>query len=161
MLARNFKGFTLIELLVTVTIVGVLSAIALPNFLNSIEKAKATEAKSNLGILNRAQQVYRFEKNSFASDLSTLSVDGANISGKYYQYSVNGETDTATAFADPGTLDLKVYASGVVQRPDQTSTQIICESLQVKGSGVNNAAAVSLTIGPPASASCLSGRKVE
>ena len=42
------KGFTLVELMVVIVIVGVLSAVALPNFLSQTDKAKATEAKSNI-----------------------------------------------------------------------------------------------------------------
>ena len=41
------KGFTLVELMIVIVIVGILSAVALPQFLNQTEKAKATEAKSN------------------------------------------------------------------------------------------------------------------
>ena len=42
------NAFTLVELMVVVAIVGILSAIALPNFLTATDKAKATEAKSNI-----------------------------------------------------------------------------------------------------------------
>ena len=42
------NAFTLVELMVVVAIVGILSAIALPNFLTATGKAKATEAKSNI-----------------------------------------------------------------------------------------------------------------
>ena len=41
-------AFTLVELLVVVAIVGILSAVALPNFLSQTDKAKATEAKTHL-----------------------------------------------------------------------------------------------------------------
>jgi type IV pilus assembly protein PilA len=40
------KGFTLVELMIVIVIVGVLSAVALPNFLNQTGKAKLTEAKT-------------------------------------------------------------------------------------------------------------------
>ena len=42
------SAFTLVELLVVVAIVGILSAIALPNFLAQTDKAKATEAKTHM-----------------------------------------------------------------------------------------------------------------
>jgi|TARA_Y100001933_G_scaffold135288_1_gene134517 type IV pilus assembly protein PilA len=46
--AITTKAFTLVELLVVVAIVGILSSVALPNFLSQTDKAKATEAKTNI-----------------------------------------------------------------------------------------------------------------
>ena len=46
--AQSPNAFTLVELLVVVAIVGILSAIALPNFLAQTDKAKATEAKTHI-----------------------------------------------------------------------------------------------------------------
>lgn len=65
---HNNEGFTLIELLVVIIIVGILSAIALPSFLNQANKARESGAKTNLGAINRAQQAYRVENGQFATD---------------------------------------------------------------------------------------------
>jgi type IV pilus assembly protein PilA len=127
---KGNEGFTLIELLVVIIIVGVLAAIALPSFLNQIGKARGSEAKSSLGTINRSQQAYRLESNTFATALGNLD---AKVTGKFYTYSVNaGSTaGTATALTTPvaGQGDLKVSSSWVGQNGD-VFTQVICESKQ-------------------------------
>ena len=82
---RQQLGFTLVELLVVMVIIGVLSAIALPNFINQVGKARETEAKNNLGAIGRAQQAYHFEHKTFASNLTQLSANNM-FTPKYYDY---------------------------------------------------------------------------
>jgi prepilin-type N-terminal cleavage/methylation domain-containing protein len=123
---QSNQGFTLIELLVVIIIVGVLAAIALPSFLNQIGKARGSEAKSNLGTINRSQQAYRLEQNQFANALTNLD---AKVTGKFYTYTVAGAANTATAVTTPvaGNGDLKVSSAYVRQNGD-TFIQLICES---------------------------------
>ena len=52
------KGFTLIELLVVVLILGVLSSIAMWQYTKLVERAKATEAFSNMFMLEQAVDLY-------------------------------------------------------------------------------------------------------
>jgi type IV pilus assembly protein PilA len=157
---RYNKGFTLIELLVTIIIVGVLAAIALPSFLNQTAKAKGTEAKSNLGSINRAQQAYRYEHDRFAPSVPELKSFGLSITGKHYDYSVTGLNNTSTAFADPTQSDFKVYASGIAFGTDQRFDQVICESIALEGSTTDNTASAQTATGTSASAFCNVGKEV-
>ncbi len=56
---NNKKGFTLIELLVVVLIIGILSAIALPQYSQAVEKSRAAEALSNIGSFSRAVDIWK------------------------------------------------------------------------------------------------------
>ncbi|MFZ9229916.1 MAG: type IV pilin protein, partial [Prochlorococcaceae cyanobacterium] len=58
------KGFTLVELMIVIVIVGILSAVALPNFLNQTSKAKATEAKTLAASAAKEAQVAWTESGS-------------------------------------------------------------------------------------------------
>jgi type IV pilus assembly protein PilA len=129
---KGNEGFTLIELLVVIIIVGVLAAIALPSFLNQIGKARGSEAKSSLGTINRSQQAYRLENNTFATNITSLD---AKISGNFYTYSVGGgSVTTASAISTSNQAGLKVSAALATQSGD-TFSQIICESNNTTASG--------------------------
>ena len=60
-------GFTLIELMIVVAIIGILAAIAIPNFLRFQLKAKSSEAKTNLAAIRTAEESYFAEYGVYIS----------------------------------------------------------------------------------------------
>lgn len=62
------KGFTLIELLVVVLIIGILSAIALPQYTTAVEKARSAEALTLMSNLRYAGERYRLQTGYFPGD---------------------------------------------------------------------------------------------
>ena len=60
-LKKSTKGFTLIELMIVVAIIGILAAIAIPNFLRFQLKSKSSEGKVNLAAIRTAEESYLAE----------------------------------------------------------------------------------------------------
>lgn len=69
---RNNKGFSLVELMVVVAIIGILAAIAIPNFQRFTAKAKQSEAKSALSSLYTAERAFQAEWQTYAGSFNVV-----------------------------------------------------------------------------------------
>jgi len=103
---KNKKAFTLIELMIVVAIIGILAAIAIPDFLRFQAKAKQSEAKQNLGAIFTCEIAYFGETNTYGSNFTEISWDPEGDT--MYTYGLGAQ---ATPF--PGTpTDLFVNTKG-------------------------------------------------
>ncbi len=77
----NKKGFTLIELLVVVLIIGILAAIALPQYFKAVEKARASEALSVIGTVAAAAERARLvsNNNTYPDTMESFDVEFPGI----------------------------------------------------------------------------------
>ncbi|MBD2524914.1 type IV pilin-like G/H family protein [Nostoc sp. FACHB-133] len=143
---KGEEGFTLIELLVVIIIIGILSAIALPSFLNQANKAKQSEAKTYTGSMNRAQQAFYLEQNKFAAqgDFGTLGLGIATQTSNYIYTILGGGTNGSQVSNQAATVlpaaPLKTYMGNVgvttqAATSEATTIALLCEATQARVNG--------------------------
>ena len=100
---QNKSGFTLIELMMVIAIIGILAAMAIPNFLTYQAKAKQTEARTNLGYIWTMEIAYHGEKDTF----QTLSGIGWQppVGPTQYNYTVLNWSSTSFTSQATGNID--------------------------------------------------------
>ncbi len=70
---KNEEGFTLVELIVVVMMIGILSSIAIPQFMSAADKAKQKEASAIVASMIKAATAYQTEYGNLPQDASDLS----------------------------------------------------------------------------------------
>ncbi|MBE9213950.1 type IV pilin-like G/H family protein [Plectonema cf. radiosum LEGE 06105] len=153
---KEDEGFTLIELLVVIIIIGILSAIALPSFLNQANKAKQSEAKTYIGSMNRGQQAYFLENSDFTTDVNEVGI-GIKTQTELYDYkAAKKNTGTSVYVVNYSarkagiTAPVKDYlgkvhllavtsGTGTSATTDYTSIAFMCETNAV-GAGITDIA---------------------
>ena len=105
-------GFTLIELLVVVLLIGILAAIAIPNYIDHQKEAKDSAAMAQLRTAATSQQLYHAKQDDFAGDATDLEAYGFRQGGQWvtvvdadattYCMQAPGGTDTFKMTQDTG-----------------------------------------------------------
>ena len=110
------KGFTLIELMIVVAIIGILAAIAIPQYQNFIARSQVTEAVNLLGGAKTAIEEKVSQDSAYPDNAGLLNL-GIKTSSKY----VASMTSNGTSAAETGSITAKMAAGGIA-KPIQNGT---------------------------------------
>jgi type IV pilus assembly protein PilE len=115
--SKNHLGFTLIELMIVVTVVGILAAIALPSYQESVRKTRRSEAQAEL--LKNVNFMERFftENSSYAGAvLPSTSTDYYDLvftaAPSASSYAIKATPKSGTGQANDSCLNLTITSTG-------------------------------------------------
>jgi len=83
---KNKQAFTLIELLVVVLIIGILAAVALPQYQRAVEKSRATQAFTIVKSLAEAQERYFLANGEYATSFDSFDIEIPGTDAIYNGY---------------------------------------------------------------------------
>lgn len=107
------QGFTLVELMVVVAIIGILSAIAVPNFKKYQAKSKTSEAKLQLSAAYTAQQSFYSDYDTYHVCLRYMGYNPTNeVASRYYAVGFGSDVTTCAACDTVATANGAVPGAG-------------------------------------------------
>jgi type IV pilus assembly protein PilA len=152
---KSQKGFTLIELMIVVAIIGILAAIAIPNFLTYQMKSRQAEAKVNLGAIKTSEIAFQAERGCYLG-IPSMGAFGAvpaasvNTVGVAWPSAINygpSAIGVSAVFCTTGTpvgkfTDIGFVASGVTRFQYLTGGSLVVAPIPSCTLGANPATGV-------------------
>ncbi len=126
---NDVRGFTLIELLVVVLIIGILAAVAVPQYQVAVVKSRVGALLPLMASLSQAQEVYYLAHGEYTNDVSALSVDIPL--GECTETVDNSGKEIPDSVYMCGDFTLAVVSNGLVNLnycPDDSENYADCKS---------------------------------
>lgn len=105
---KKLKGLTLMEVLIVLVILGIIAMIALPNYSGNVSKAKATEAKLQLGHLHTLEKEYFYQYSKYTTDVNELGYEQEKLSSE------GGTANYTIEIVEAGPGNFKARATAAV-----------------------------------------------
>ncbi len=94
------RGFTLTEVMIVVAILGIIAAVAMPSYNESVERSRRSDARASLSEAVAMQERVYAETGSYTDDVSRLVVNAPDLSREgYYEISVDVSACTNNCYA--------------------------------------------------------------
>ena len=109
---RTQKGFTLIELMIVVVIIGILAAVAIPNFISMQSRAKEGSTKANMHTFQLAAEDYVVSNEGVCSDDVALIASRLQLNGSNFKNPFDKSIGDGGAYEYQGTWTVPIATSG-------------------------------------------------
>jgi prepilin-type N-terminal cleavage/methylation domain-containing protein len=100
---KRKSGFTLIEMLITIAVMGVIVAIALPQYSKYVARSRQQDAKAQLMAVRQAQEIYKLQYGTYTTITANLS-GWKGTSGRY-TFAVTAAAATTFSASATGNID--------------------------------------------------------
>ena len=143
------KGFSLIELMIVVAIMGILSAIAIPSYVEQVRKGKRADAKVELLRIAQMQESYFVQNMSYAKDLTTGAGGlgmGSSVKSEQNEYRITmtklpGSCNGTGGSSCSGFTLIATPETGGSQSHDTECTRFTLSNTGAKGTSLGATAA--------------------
>lgn len=115
------QGFTLLEVMVTLLIIAILSALAMPSYVDYVTRGRVPEATANLAVKQVQLEQFYQDNRTYAG---APACEGDNGSSEYFSFSCTTQTATSYTLAATGKGPMTGFGYNLTQSNARSTTAV-------------------------------------